>query len=475
VSRSNGIPFERLIEATRPNRLGIPKSIMEQVMAVRKQVALSVVYPNAAGIDIGAHSHFVAVPPERCADSVREFASFTESLEQLAQWLQACAVDTVVMESTGVYWIPVYELLESRGFTVFLVNARHVKNVSGKKSDVLDCQWLQQLMSFGLLAGAFRPDAQVCALREMSRLREITIDERARHTQRMQKALTQMNVQLANVITDIMGETGQKIIRAIVAGERDAMQLAKLRNYRIHASESEIAASLRGTWREEHLFCLTQALQLFDTYQQLIAQADGCIAAQLARFQRTADKPPPAKNKGRAKNAPRFDVRSALFGWAQVDLTRIDGIDVGTALVILAELGADLSKFKSVKHFASWLGLCPGTRISGGKRLSRASKRIANPVTRALKLAAQGLSRSHCALGAYYRRMAARLGAGKAITATAHKLARYVYAILTRGEAFVERSEHHYEQQFKDRTLRYLQRKAATLGFTLSPVCATSA
>ena len=441
-------------------------------MAVRKRAELTVMYPNAAGIDIGAHTHFVAVPPDRSDGAVREFASFTEDLEQMCQWLRECAVDTVVMESTGVYWIPVYELLESRGFTVFLVNARHVKNVSGKKSDVLDCQWLQQMMSFGLLAGAFRPDEKVCALRALVRQRSTLVAEQATQTQRMQKALTQMNVQLANVITDIMGETGQKIIRAIVAGERDGASLAKLRNYRIHASEQQIAASLRGTWREEHLFCLDQALQIFDTYQRLIEQADVRIEAQLAQLKRNGEVLERAKNKGRAKNAPRFDIRTALFRWAGVDLTRIGGIDVTTALVILAELGVDLSKFKSVKHFASWLGLCPGTRISGGKRLSRATKRIANRVTRALKLAAQGLSHSHCALGAYYRRMAARMGAGKAITATAHKLARYVYTVLTRGKEFAERSEHHYEEQIRARTVRYLERKAATLGFSLTPVSA---
>jgi transposase len=444
-------------------------------MAVRKRVELSVVYPNAAGIDIGASSHFVAVPPERAEQVVREFGSFTQDLEHLSGWLKDCGVDTVVMESTGVYWIPVYEFLESRGFTVLLVNARHVKNVSGKKSDVLDCQWLQQLMSFGLLAGAFRPDEQVCVLRALARQRASLISAQATQTQRMQKALTQMNVQLANVISDIMGETGQKIIRAIVAGERDGEKLAKLRNYRIRASEQDIVRALHGTWREEHLFCLKQALQLFDTHQSLIQEAEERIQAQLAKFERHEQTLPVAKNKGRAKNAPGFDVRNALYRWAGVDLTRIGGVDVGTALTVLSELGVDLSKFKSVKHFASWLGLCPGTRISGGKQLSRASKRIANRVAKALKLAAQGVSHSHCALGAYYRRLAARLGSGKAITATAHKLARYVYVMLTRGEEYVERSEQYHEEQIRKRTTRYLERKAAELGYRLTPVSAATA
>jgi transposase len=388
----------------------------------------------------------------------------------MAEWLASCAVDTVVMESTGVYWIPVYELLEARGFTVYLVNARHVKNVSGKKSDVLDCQWLQQLMSFGLLAGAFRPDGEVCALRALVRQRETLIAGQAKQIQRMHKALTQMNVQLMHVISDIAGKTGQDIVRAIVAGERDARKLAQLRNYRVHASEEQIAKSLRGNWREEHLFCLAQALRLFDTHQQLLEEADAKIEAMLAHLQRHAlGAMKPDKNKGRAKHAPRFDVRAALVRWAGVDLTRIGGIDVSTALKVLAELGTDLSKFKSAKHFASWLGLCPGTHITGGKRISGVTKRIANRVAQALKLAAHGLHRSQCALGAYYRRMAARLGAGKAITATAHKLARLVYAILTTGEAFIERTQDHYEDQVRSRTIRYLQKKAASLGFNLQP------
>jgi transposase len=447
---------------------------MEKSVAVRKR-SFTMEYPNAAGIDVGSASHYVAVPTGRCEQPVREFQSFTEDLATLADWLTECAVDTVVMESTGVYWIPLYELLEGRGFKVYLVNARHVKNVPGKKSDVLDCQWLQQLMTFGLLRGAFRPAGEVCAVRAVVRQRDTLIDAQAQQVQRMQKALTQMNVQLANVISDIAGKSGQDIIRAIVAGERDPYQLARLRNYRIRADEETIARSLRGNWREEHLFCLAQALQLFDIYQALLEQADAKIEQLLARMQRHHSELAPNKNKGRAKNAPRFDARAALYAWAGVDLTRVGGIDVGTALKILAELGPDLSSFKSAKHFASWLALCPGTRITGGKRISGATKRSANQVAHALKLAAHGLHRSKCALGAYYRRMAARLGAGKAITATAHKLARLVYAILTKGEEFVQRSQDYYESHVRARTIRYLQKKAASLGFTLQPNAAVCA
>jgi transposase len=447
---------------------------MEKSVAVRKR-EFTVEYPNAAGIDVGSASHYVAVPPDRCEEPVREFQSFTEDLAALADWLAACAVDTVVMESTGVYWIALYELLEARGFKVYLVNARHVKNVPGKKSDVLDCQWLQQWMTFGLLRGAFRPAGEVCAVRAVVRQRDTLIDAQAQQVQRMQKALTQMNVQLANVISDIAGKTGQDIVRAIVAGERDANKLARLRNYRVRADEATIAKSLRGNWREEHLFCLTQALKLFDTYQTLLEEADAKTEQLLARMQCHEGQVAPNKNKGRAKHAPRFDARAALYAWAGVDLTRIGGIDVSTALKILAELGPDLSSFKTPKHFASWLGLCPGTRITGGKRISGATKRTANQVAHALKLAAHGLHRSKCALGAYYRRMAARLGAGKAITATAHKLARVVYAILTKGEEFVQRSQDHYEDQVRARTLRHLHKKAASLGYTLQPTASVCA
>lgn len=439
-------------------------------MAMKVRNELKVMYPNAAGIDIGSASHFVAVPAHSTDEPVREFGVCTEDLLALAHWLKRCGVDEVAMESTGVYWIPLYELLESQGFKVLLVNARHVKSVSGRKSDVIDCQWLQQLMSYGLLAGAYRPEEQICALRAISRQRDKLIGEQSRQVQRMQKALTQMNVQLMSVISDITGATGLAIIRAIVAGERDPKVLAQHRNYRVRASEEQIARSLQGTWREEHLFCLSQSLQLFDTYQGLIEQTDQRLQQMLVLMQRTHCSLPEQKSKGRGKRAPKFDARTALYRWAQVDLTRIDGIDVSTALKILVEIGTDLSKFKSAKHFASWLGLCPGTRISGGKKLSGNTKRIYNHVAQALKLAAQGLSRSHSALGAYYRRLAARLGAGKAITATAHKLARLVYAMLTKGEEYVAQTEAQYEAQYRERSVRNLQRRAAALGLRLEPV-----
>jgi transposase len=438
-------------------------------MAMRVRNELTIQHPNAAGIDIGGSTHFVAVPADRSETPVRGFGCYTQDLHEMANWLLSGRITIVALESTGVYWIPVYEVLESYGIEVMLVHARHVKHVSGRKSDVLDCQWLQQLMTFGLLSAAFRPPADVCALRAISRQRDMLLQERARSVQRMQKALTQMNIQLSNTITDITGTSGLAIIRAIMAGERDPVKLAKLRNYRIHASEADITKSLEGTWKAEHVFCLGQALSLYDTYGVLIAEADAKLGVLIAPLRREGVKASERKPKRGGKNAPNFEALNALREWAGVDLTQIGGIDVSTALKILVELGPDLSKFKSAKQFCSWLGLCPGTRVSGGKRLSGATKRIPNRVARALKLAAHGLHRSQCGLGGYYRRMAARMGTAKAITATAHKLARLVYAMLTRGSEYVEQSQAEYEAKFQDRTLKYLRQKAKNLGFELVP------
>ena len=442
-------------------------------MAQRKrptaQSAISLTHPNAAGIDIGSAAHFVAVPPDRDDEPVREFASFTADLHRLADWLDACGVDIVAMESTGVYWIPLYELLESRGFNVLLVNARHVKNVSGRKSDVLDCQWLQQLMSFGLLRSAFRPAEQVCVLRSLSRQRTMLLRSQGRFVQHMQKALTQMNIQLANVISDVAGETGQKILRAIVAGERDGLALAKLKNSRIHASEDEIAKSLQGSWRAEHLFALKQALDAFDFCGTQLAECDAQIQAQLQALHVREDEPAKGKKRGRARNAPKFDLRTQLFQMCGVDLTRIDGIDVTTALVVVSEVGADMGKFPSDKHFASWLGLCPGTKITGGKVMSGKTKRCANRAAQALRLAAAALRSSQSALGAYYRRLCARMDKPKAVTAAAHKLARLIYAMLTHGQEYTDRGQDYFEERYRQRVLHNLAHKAKAMGMQLVP------
>lgn len=437
---------------------------------VRPQ-ALEIAHPNAAGIDIGSGSHFVAVRPDADDTPVREFQSFTEDLEALAQWLTQCGVDVVAMESTGVYWILLYEMLESRGFVVHLVNARHVKNVSGRKSDVLDCQWLQQLMSYGLLSGAFRPKEEICVLRAVSRQRDMLVQYQAKHVQHMQKALTQMNVQLDNVISDIVGETGQKIVRAILGGERDPLTLAKLRNGRIRASEADIVKSLQGNWRAEHLFALKQAVNLYDSYQTSIAECDAQLAQVLGSLAIHDDAPePPKSGRGRPVKVEKFDLRKALYRVCGVDLTRIDGIDVGTALKMVAEVGPELSCFKTVKHFASWLGLCPGTKISGGKVLSGASKRTANRLAQGLRMAAVSAGKSHSALGAYYRRLAARLGKAKAIRATAHKLARLIYTLMTKGEEYVDKGQDYFEEQYQQRVMKNLKKKALAMGFSLTPV-----
>lgn len=442
-------------------------------MAQRKrpatQAAITLTHPNAAGIDIGSAAHFVAVPPERDDEPVREFASFTTELQRLADWLDACGVDTVAMESTGVYWIPLYELLESHGFTVLLVNARHVKNVSGRKSDVLDCQWLQQLMSFGLLHGAFRPAEQICVLRALSRQRTMLLRSQGRFVQHMQKALTQMNIQLANVISDVAGETGQKILRAIVAGERDGLALAKLKYSRIRASEYQIAKSLQGSWRAEHLFALKQALDAFDFCGTQLAECDAQIQTQLQALHVREDEPAQGKKRGRARNAPKFDLRTQLFQMCGVDLTRIDGIDVTTALVVVSEVGADMGKFPSDKHFASWLGLSPGTKITGGKVMSGKTKRCANRAAQALRLAAAALRSSQSALGAYYRRLCARMDKPKAVTAAAPKLARLIYAMLTQGQEYTDRGQDYFEERYRQRVLHNLAQKAKAMGMQLVP------
>lgn len=430
---------------------------------------LTITHPNAAGIDVGCGSHFAAVPADRDEQPVREFPSFTEDLEAMADWFKHCGVDTVAMESTGVYWIPLFELLESRGFTVLLVNARHVKNVSGRKSDVLDCQWLQQLLTYGLLCGAFRPAESVCVVRALWRQRSTLVRDQARQVQHMQKALTQMNIQLANVISDVVGETGQRILRAIIAGERDSKALAALKGPRIHASDDDVEKSLRGTWRGEHLFALKQAVDMFDFINGQLIECDAQIESQLIRLHRHDGTPGKGKKRTRPRNAPSFDLRTRLFNMCGVDLTRIDGIDVTTALAVLAEIGADMSRFSTVRKFTNWLGLCPGTKITGGKVMSGRTKRVANRASQALRLAAASLRSSKSALGAYYRRLCGRMDKPKAVTAAAHKLARLIYTMLTKGEEYVDRGQEYYEERYQERVMHHLAKRAEKMGMKLVP------
>ena len=435
-------------------------------MAMRKRD--DEVFPNAAGIDVGASSHWVAVPPHSTDDPVHEYGAMTDDLNAMADWLLACGVDTVALESTGVYWIPVYEVLEQRGLKVWLVDARQMKYVPGRKSDVQDCQWLQKLMSLGFLRAAFRPGAQVCVVRAVARQRETLLAEQASWVQRMQKALVQMNIQLTEVITDVMGTTGQAIMRAIVAGERDPQVLARHRNSRIKASQAEIARALKGNWREEHLFVLSQALAMYDDIARHLAECDAKMQALMCALGASSVDLGVAPRAG-SKLRVEFDVRQILANWAGVDLTRINGLGATTVLKILTEIGPDLSRFAGVKHFCSWLGLCPGTKISGGKVLSSRTKRAANRARQALKLAAQSLWHSDSALGAFYRRLCGRMDKPRANTATAHKLARMLYFMLTRGEDFVDQGQQHYEEQQRQRSIAALKRRAAALGFAVTP------
>jgi transposase len=427
---------------------------------------------NAAGIDIGSERHMVAVPEGRDTVSVREFGTFTSDLEALATWLKQCGVTTVAMESTGVYWIPLFELLERRGFEVKLVDARHVKNVSGRKSDVLDCQWLQQLHTYGLLAGAFRPPDEVCVLRSYLRQREMLTQSASMHIQHMQKALQQMNLLLHNVVSDITGVTGMKIIKAILAGERDPRVLARNRDERCHHPAATIGKSLVGNYREEHLFALRQAVDLYETYQTKIADCNQAIIKQVeAQPDITEDGPPALDKQVPAKLRIRegVDVRDLLFKKSGVDLFAVPGLAADTLLTLASEVGFDMTPWKTEKHFASWLNVCPGTKISGGKVLNNKTKRNPNRAAQAFRMAAASLYRSPTALGAFYRRIKSRSGGKQAVTATAHKIARIYYAMLTRGTSYVELGQHAYEQRYKERRLDHLKVQAKSLGFQLVP------
>jgi transposase len=432
--------------------------------------ALPVLNANAAGIDVGAKEHYVAVAPERDPQPVRHFSAFTQDLHKLAQWLQQCEVTTVAMESTGVYWIPLYQLLQDYGFTVKLVNARHVKHVPGRKSDVQDCQWLQQLESFGLLTASFRPDAQICVLRSYMRQREQLIRSAARPVQQMQKALAQMNLKLQHVISDITGVTGLAIIRAILAGEREPLKLAALKDRRIKSDASIIAKSLEGDYRAEHLFVLRQALDLYDYYQQQIAECDEQIYREMKRLASASAAVPSATLRKRPSrhNPFHFNAQSELQRVFGVDLTRINGISEATAQLILSELGVQvITNWPSEAQFASWLGLCPSNEISGGKVLRRGTRKVANRVANALRMCAESLLQSKSALGAYARRMRSRRDTRIAITATAHKLARLVYRTLKYGDEYVDQGQQLYEQKYQAAVLKSLNRTARKLGYEL--------
>jgi transposase len=436
---------------------------------------LSYLNLNAAGVDIGATEIYIAVPGDRDPQPVRCFSTFTEDLHAAADWLKACHIETVAMESTGVYWIPLFQILEARGFQVLLVNAHHVKNVPGRKSDVSDCQWLQYLHSVGLLRGSFRPEQAVCTVRSILRHRDGLVQMASSHVQHMQKALDQMNLQLHHVISDITGLTGITILEAILAGERNPHQLAKLRHRRVKATEETIAKSLVGDYRREHLFTLRQSLAAFRQYQDWIADCDHEIAQYLEQFESKLDPPPgptsPSEDGSQPKTSePRFDLQTHLHRIFGVDLTQVPGVHVLTTQTLLAELGPDLARFEDGSALASWLGLCPDNRISGGKVLSVKTRKVKNRAATALRMAAHSLHHSQSFLGHFYRRMRAKLGAPKAITATAHKLARIIYHMVTTGHAYDETICAHNEVQNRQRLEARLRKQARELGLQVVAV-----
>ncbi len=449
-----------------------PRSRQTRGKTAKHPSLLKRINRHAAGIDCGSETHFVAVPPERDEEPVRSFKTFTSDLRRLADWLEGCKIKTVAMESTGVYWIPIYEILEERGFEVVLVNSRHVKNVPGRKSDVSDCQWIQELHSVGLLRGSFRPDTEIATLRAYLRHRERLVQDAASRIQRMQKALVEMNLQLHNVISDITGVTGMRILRDIVAGVTDPAALAAHRDYRCRASEEEIAASLTGNYRAEHLFALRQNLELFDTIQRQIQDCDGEVETLLQRLARKQNKPKHALPQPRCKfkscdNEPRFEIRDPLFRLSGVDLTQIDGIAPYTALRLVAEIGTDMSRWPTHKHFTSWLTLAPKNKVSGARLISSRTQPSANRAAYLLRMSAMVLGRTSTALGAYYRRIAYRVGKPKAITATARKLAILVYRALKGELDYADPGEHAYEAQHRERVLRNVRKRAQRLGFGL--------
>jgi transposase len=441
---------------------------------------LDVVHPNAAGIDVGNSTHYVAVRPDRDPEPVRRFDCFTADLYRLADWLQQCGVTTVAMQSTGVYWIPLYEILDARGLDVYLVNARHTKNLPGRKTDVQESQWLLKLHTYGLLRNSFHPTAEIRVIRTYWRQRGDHVRAISTCIQRMQKALTQMNIQLANVISDLSGWTGMRIVRAILGGERDPQTLAALSHPGIQASRDTIAKSLEGTWQPDRLFILQQEVAMYDAYQERIAECDQVLERHLQGFADKISDPSgavedpstmpgrlrsrPKRRRKAGSHAPQFDLGRELHRITGVDLTRIDGIDVGVAQTLISEVGLDMLRWKDEHHFASWLGLCPDNRITGGKVIRHGTRPVINRAATALRIAATTLLRSQTYLGAQYRRLRSKLGAPKAIIAMAHKLAVLAYRMLRWGHEYVDKGMQYYEDRHREQQIRLLKKRAAKLG-----------
>jgi transposase len=446
----------------KPRKAGQDPSLLERIK------------PDVAGIDLHSSKHFVAVPVDRDPSPVQSFGTFTSDLHGLADWLTACGIRSVAMEATGVYWVPLYEILEARGFDVLLVNARHVKNVPGRKSDVADAEWLRDLHSVGLLRGSFRPADAIVALRGYLRHRTTLVNSMSDVIQRMQKALLQMNVQLPQIVSDVTGKTGLAIMRDIVMGRTDPDRLAQHRDRRCHATEKEFVAALTGNYRPEHVFALKQNLELFDIHQSKLADCDAAIEAHLQQLADQAAPPAtkltPDRRRGRKPtgNEPAFDMRTYLHRLTGVDLSQINGIGPYTALRLISEIGTDMTRWPTEDHFTSWLTLAPSNRITGGRLISSQTPTSAHRAADILRMAAMAIGRTQTALGAFYRRLAVRTGKPKAITATARKIAILVYRML-KGEIleYADPGPDAYSTQQRQRAVRALRRRAANLGLTL--------
>lgn len=450
------------------------KASAQQDAERRHVEGLPVTQGHAAGIDIGSRSHWVCVGYSNGANTgfIQEFPAHTDGLQQILAFLRQHQVATVAIESTGIYWVPLYELLEANGFEVFLVDPSYTKQVKGRpKTDRLDCQWIYRLHSVGLLAAAFRPDDKTCQLRSYLRQRANLIRYAGQHVQHMQKALEQMNLKLTAIISDITGVTGRAVIQAILKGTRDPQKLAQLRHERCKATEAELAQALTGSYRHEHLFALRQAFEAWQFYQKQLDKADEQIQQQMARMKQDRALPPlkpRPRTCGRKPNHPRFDVRTALYYVVGIDLTEIEGIEEMTALTLISEIGPEVSKFATVKHFCSWLGLCPQMKKTGGRVRSSRTRPGVNRAAAALRLAANGLHASKGALGAFLRRKKSHLGAPQAVVASAHKLARIVYLALKHGMAYVRQTQEVYEAKVRDQQIKAVKRKARQLGLEVT-------
>jgi transposase len=461
----------KLISAPKPAKAIAGKSKARRRRTDKDPTAgLPVLNPNAAAIDIGAAEHWVAVPPGRDQESVRRFGCFTAELEALVAWLKKCRVKTVVLEATGNYWVVLYDLLEAKGINPVVVNPRYAKNMTGKKGDISDCQWMQKLHTYGLFANSFRPGETIRQLRTYLRQREMLVSAASQAIQHLHKALVEMNVQLARVISDISGDTGLRIIDAILGGERDPHKLAGLKDPRIRSSRNEIALALQGHWKEDQLFVLEQARLSLAHGQEQIAQCDQRIEQQMRSLKSRYPQEPPAKPETSATAAQpvaAFNLSAELKRIVGVDLTRIDGVGSVTAQIVLSEVGPDVSKWVTEKHFASWLGLCPDHKISGGKILSRSTRRVVNRTRNALRMAAYSLERSQSALGAKYRRLKSKLGAPKAIIAMAHHLARLIWRMLRYGAEYVDKGMAAYEAKYRAQRMKWLAKQAQELNLKL--------